>query len=206
MKCLAFLLLAAAAYGQDLQPLALPKPQTDIGRPLMRVLADRQSAREFAPGRLPAQALSNLLWAAWGINRPDGRRTAPSASNRQEIEIYLATPDGVYRYLPKDQRLDPVIAGDHRAEAGTQAYVKDAAVNLVYVADLDKMGQGSDESKLLLAAYDTGFIAENAYLYCASEHLAVVVRASVDRTALAKCIKLRPSQRITLSQSVGLPR
>jgi nitroreductase len=206
MKQLAFFVLAAVCYGQDLQPLALPKPQTDGGRPLMRVLADRKSTREFTAGKLSRQVLSNLLWAAWGVNRADGRRTAPSASNRQEIDIYVAAPEGLYLYEAKEQRLQPVVGEDLRAQAGTQAYVKDAAVNLVYVADLDKMGQGSDDSKLVIAAYDTGFIAENVYLYCASEGLGVVVRASVDRAALAKSMKLRPTQRITLSQSVGLAK
>ncbi|HEV2448330.1 MAG TPA: SagB/ThcOx family dehydrogenase, partial [Candidatus Sulfopaludibacter sp.] len=150
--------------------------------------------------------LSNLLWAAWGVNRADGRRTAPSASNRQEIEIYVAAPDGVYLYDARENRLQPVVAGDMRGETGTQPFVKNAAVDLVYVADLDKMGQGTEESKAVLAAYDTGFIAENVYLFCASEGLGVVVRASVDRAALGKCLKLRPTQRITLSQSVGLAK
>lgn len=206
MKQLVWFVLAAACYGQEVQPLALPQPQKDGGRPLMRVLADRKSDREFKAGKLAPQVLSNMLWAAWGINRADGRRTAPSASNRQEIDIYVAAPEALYRYDAREHRLEPVAAGDFRADTGTQPYVKDAAINLVYVADLAKMGQGSEDSKLVLAAYDTGFIAENVYLFCASEGLGVVVRASVDRAALAKCMKLGAAQRITLAQSVGLPK
>ena len=97
----------------------------------MQVLSDRKSTREFGPGTLSPQTLSNLLWAAFGINRPDGRRTAPSAMNWQEVSIYVATPEGVYIYDAKDNVLSPVLAGDFRAATGTQSFVKDAAVNLV---------------------------------------------------------------------------
>jgi len=91
---------AGLIMGQELKPLLLPKPQLDGGRPLMRVLKDRQSSREFSPEKVPDQVLSNLLWAAFGINRPDsGKRTAPSARNWQEIDIYVAMPDGLYLSL-----------------------------------------------------------------------------------------------------------
>ena len=132
---LSFSLFSAA---QGLKPIQLPPPQTTGGRPLMQVLSDRKSTREFGPGTLSPQTLSNLLWAAFGINRPDGRRTAPSAMNWQEVSIYVATPEGVYIYDAKDNALNPVLAGDFRAATGTQSFVKDAAVNLVYVSDLSK--------------------------------------------------------------------
>jgi SagB-type dehydrogenase family enzyme len=172
----------------------------------MQALKERHSTREFSPEKLSQQALANLLWAAFGINRPDGRRTAPSASNWQEMDIYVATPDGLYVYDPKGNKLDPVLANDIRAATGTQSYVKDAAVNLVYVADLDRAGKGSAEDRNFYTAADTGFIAQNVYLFCASEGLAVVVRSSVDRTALATVMKLRPNQKITLAQTVGYPK
>jgi SagB-type dehydrogenase family enzyme len=193
---------AALSLAQDLKPVPLPPPQTDGGRPLMQALKDRQSTRSFGPGKLPAQTLSNLLWAAFGINRPDGRRTAPSAMNWQEISIYVVTADGAYVYDAKANALDPVVAGDFRAATGTQSYVKDAAVNLVYVSDLSKTGRAGAEAESFTAA-DTGFIAQNAYLYCASEGLAVVVRGSIDRAVLAKTLKLQPQQEIILAQSVG---
>jgi Nitroreductase family len=116
---------------QGLKPVRLPPPQTKGGRPLMQVLSDRKSTREFGPGALSPQALSSLLWAAFGINRPDGRRTAPSALNWQEVSIYVATPEGVYIYDARDNTLNPILVGDYRATTGTQLFVKDAAVNLV---------------------------------------------------------------------------
>jgi SagB-type dehydrogenase family enzyme len=172
----------------------------------MQVLKDRKSTRDFDPGTLSAQTLSDLLWAAFGINRPDGHRTAPSAMNRQEVSIYVVAPDGVYTYDSKDNTLDPVLAGDFRAATGTQSFVKDAAVNLVYVSDLAKFGRADSSDVDLSAAADVGFIAQNVYLYCASEGLATVVRGNVDRAALAKTLKLRPNQRIILAQSVGYPK
>ena len=203
---LTFLLLSAAALAQALEPIDLPKPQTTGGKPLMEALSQRSSAREFSTRKLSPQVLSNLLWAAFGINRPDGRRTAPSANNRQEIDIYVTLPDGAYMYDAKAHRLTPDVAGDIRAKAGRQAFVADAPLNLVYVADYAKTGSASEQDKAFYAAAGTGFIGENVYLYCASEGLVTVVRAMVDRPALAQALKLRPEQHITLSQTVGYPK
>ena len=205
------LLLATIGFSlnsgaQDLKPVKLPLAQTDGGRPLMQVLKDRKSNREFGPGTLSPQTLSNLLWAAFGINRPDGRRTAPSGMNWQEVSIYVATPEGVYIYDAKDNLLSPVLVGDFRAATGTQSFVKDAAVNLVYVSDLSKIGDAASSEAEMYTAADVGFIAQNVYLYCASEGLATVVRASIDRPALAKTLKLQPQQKIILAQSVGYPK
>jgi len=192
---------------QDLKPILLPAPQMDGGKPLMQALKERKSTRSFSPIKLPTQTLGNLLWAAFGINRPDtGQRTAPSAMNRQEIDIYVATADGLYLYDAKGNALQPVLTNDVRAETGRQPFVKDAPVELIYVADYARMGGGSDEDKTLYSAADTGFIGQNVYLFCASEGLAVVVRGSVDRTALAKTMKLRPEQKIILAQTVGYPK
>ena len=193
----------AGAFAQG-KAVSLPQPNKTGGRPLMQVLQDRQSQREFRRESLPLPVLSNLLWAAAGINRPDGHRTAPSASNKQEVDIYVATADGLYLYDAASHALKPVVAEDLRAATGTQAFVAEAAVNLVFVADLAKMSPG--ESRLLYAGADTGVIAENVYLYCASEGLATVVRGSVDRAALGKRMQLRPDQQIILAQSVGYPK
>jgi len=195
----------AIGVAQELQPIQLPKPETNIGRPLMQVLQDRRSTRSFSGERLPAQVLSNLLWAAFGVNRPDsGHRTAPSAMNWQETDIYVATAEGLYVYDAKALLLKPVLRGDVRATTGTQSFVKDAPVNLVYVADLARTRGSSPERDLFVAA-DVGFIAENAYLFCASEGLATVVRGSIDRSALSSAMRLRPDQRIVLAQTVGYP-
>jgi len=203
---LVLLSVAAACRAEDLKAIALPSPDTTGGEPLMQALKNRQSAREFSTEKLPIATISNLLWAAWGINRPDsGKRTAPSASNHEEIEIYVATADGMYLYEAKEHRLQPILAADLRAQTGTQTYVGSAPLNLVYVADFAKMGSESSEDKIFYSACDTGFIAQNVYLFSASAGLATVVRGSVDRTALAKAMHLRPEQHITLAQSVGYP-
>ena len=200
------LFMGVAGFADTPQGIALPKPNTEGGKPLMQALNERKSAREFSVEKLSPQVLSNLLWAAFGVNRPDGRRTAPSASNRQEIDIYAVMSDGVYLYNAKANRLEPVISDDLRAATGTQPFVAEAALDLVYVADYSKMGNSSDAEKGFLSGADTGFVGENVYLFCASEGLATVVRASVDRGALAKALKLRPEQKITLSQTVGYPK
>jgi nitroreductase len=199
------ILSSLCALAQELKPVQLPKPQTEIGRPLMQVLKERHSTREFSPEKLPAQVMSNLLWAAFGINRPgSGKRTAPSAMNWQEMDIYVATAEGLFVYDAKAHRLDPVLAEDVRGQTGVQPFVKDAPLDLVYVADLAKTGAASAERDMYVAA-DAGFIAQNVYLFCASEGLAVVVRGSVDRAALARAMRLRSDQRIILAQTVGYP-
>lgn len=199
------LAVCIAAQAQDVKPIQLPAPQTDGGRALMQVLKERRTQREFRPEKLPTQVIANLLWAGFGINRPDGRRTAPSAMNWQEIDIYVAMGDGLFLYNAKANRLEPILAQDVRAATGTQDFVATAPVDLIYVADLSKTGQAGSQADLFTGA-DVGFISENVYLFCASEGLATVVRGSVDRAALAKVMKLRSDQRILLAQSVGYPK
>jgi len=197
----------SSTFAEELKPIQLTNPQTDGGRPLMQVLKERRSGREFSSEKLPMQILSNLLWAAFGVNRPEsGRRTAPSAVNWQEIDIYVAMAEGLFLYDAKAHLLKPVLKEDIRALTGRQAFVKEAPISLVYVADFSRMTRGSSEDKEFYAAADTGFIAQNVYLYCASEGLATVVRASIDRPTLAKAMNLRPDQKITLSQTVGYPK
>jgi len=192
------------AFGGELKPIQLPKPQLDIGRPLMQVLKDRSSSRSFSTENLPVQVLSNLLWAAFGVNRPDaGKHTAPSARNWQEIDIYVAMADGLYLYDAKNHVLKPVLSGDIRSMTGRQDFVKDAPANLIYVADFSKTGDATKDDKEIYSAADTGFISQNVYLFCASEGLSTVVRGSIDREALAKAMKLRPEQKIILAQTIG---
>ena len=204
---LAVLLSPLAARAQELKLVPLPAPQLGGGKPLMQALKERTSARAFSPERLPVQVLANLLWAGYGVNRPEtGGRTAPSANNSQETDIYVATADGLYVYEAKAHALRPILADDIRALTGRQAFVKEAPVNLVYVADLGRMTRAREEDRDFYASAHTGFLSQNVYLYCASEGLATVVRASIDRPALAKAMQLRPEQRITLSQTVGYPK
>lgn len=192
---------------QELKAIQLVKPQMDSGRLLMHVLKDRKSSREFSNRKLPIRVLSNLLWSACGVNRPDsGKRTAPSAKNWQEVDVYVATEKGLYLYDEDKHRLNPVLAQDIRTLTGSQSYVKDAPINLIYVADYGRMENAANDVKDLYSAVDTGFISQNVYLYCASEGLATVSRGTMDRTALSHAMKLRPEQRIILAQSVGYPK
>jgi len=201
------IMYATVSYSGEQKPIKLPNPQVNGGRPLMQVLRDRSSSRSFSPEKLPDQILSNLLWAAFGINRPDtGKRTAPSAVNWQEIDVYVATAEGLYLYDAKTQTLEPILSVDIRSATGKQDFVKEAPVNLVYVADFSRMGTAMKEDKELYSAADTGFISQNVYLYCASEGIATVVRGSIDKQVLAKAMKLRPDQKIILAQSVGYPK
>ena len=211
--CLAACLVAGAfVFAQDAKPAepkvwTLPKPVTEGGKPLMEALKNRRTDRAFSAKKLPDQVLSNLLWAADGVNRPDGKRTAPSAVNWQEIDVYVATADGLWLYDAKAHALTQVLAEDIRALTGKQPFVKDAPVNLVYVADFSKVKMPGvpDDEKKIWAAADTGFISQNVYLFCASENLATVVRGLIDKPALAKAMKLRADQFIILAQTVGYP-
>ena len=198
-------LAARSASAQELSPVSLPAPQTEGGKPLMLALKLRATARAFAPDPLPPQTLSNLLWAAWGINRPqDGKRTAPSTRNWQEIEVLVVNAAGAYVYDAAGNALKPLVAGDLRALAGTQDFVKEAPVTLVFVADTSRMQGGPDTQALAYA--DAAFVSQNVYLFCASEGLATGVRASVDRPALARALKLRDDQLVVFAQSVGFPK
>jgi SagB-type dehydrogenase family enzyme len=196
---------AGSVQAQESKTRALPKAQVTGGKPLMQALNERMTRREFSTEKLPDQVLANLLWAAFGVNRADGRRTAPSASNMQEIDVYAVLAEGVYRYDAKAHALEPHAAGDLRKATGTQAWVAAAPLNLVYVSDYARMGQRTEETKRVDSGTDTGFIAQNVYLFCASEGLATVVRGGVDRTAMEKALGLRPDQHVVLAQTVGYP-
>jgi SagB-type dehydrogenase family enzyme len=196
--------MIGAAGADDLQPIQLLSPQIDGGKPLMQVLQKRSTSREFSPDLLPPQILSNLLWAAYGINRPEiGKRTAPSASNCQAIDLYVSMASGLYLYDTKTNRLEPIINEDIRSLIGKQPFVKTAPVNLIMVADFNRMEKYYADKKETYAHADAAFIGQNVYLFCASEGLATVFRASIDKPALAKAMKLREDQKIIFSQTVG---
>ena len=199
---------ATVSVARDNQSMKLPQPQIESGMPLMQALYTRQSTREFSAEKLPAQVLSDLLWAAFGVNRPEtGGRTAPSTRNWQDIDIYVATADGLYLFDAKSHVLNLIQAQDIRALTGTQDFVADAPVNLIYVSDFTRMdSDSSPEDRQIDASIDTGFIGENVYLYCASTGLATVVRGSIDKEALAKAMKLKSTQWIVAAQSVGYPK
>jgi SagB-type dehydrogenase family enzyme len=185
------------------QNISLPQPKKVGGMPLMEALATRSTSRSFQSQELSNQQLSDLLWAAFGINRPDGKRTAPSSRNIQETDLYVFLNTGVYTYDAPNNQLVQVSNDDIRFMAGKQDFVKDAPVQIVLVADLSKMGDGSSEEKLNTANIDAGYISQNIYLFCTSEGLATGARAFVDKEALSSKLKLRPDQKIIIAHSVG---
>ena len=193
--CLALVALAQAA------DIKLPEPQKTGGMPLMEALNARQTQRTFSAKPLSEQQLASLLWAAFGINRDNGKRTAPSARNMQEISIYVALPSGLYLYNAQQNALTQLSQEDIREKTGKQPFVKTAPVCLIYVADYDRMKNESE----FYSAVDTGYISQNVYLFCASAGMHTVVLGMVDKEALQSAMKLKPTQHIVLTQPVGFP-
>jgi nitroreductase len=173
----------------------------------MAALKNRKSTRSFSNKPIPRQLLSDLLWAAFGVNRPDiGYRTAPSPMNSQEIEIYAAEANGLYLYDARFHQLVQLSNEDIRSLCGTQGYVAHAPLNLIYIANFSKFGDMEDERKIFYSATDTGFISQNVYLFCAAFGLGTVVRDWIDRPKLSEKIRLREEQKIILAQTVGYPK
>jgi nitroreductase len=195
----------AAAPAQ--QPIELPPPRADFGTSLAQALKRRHSTREFSDRPLPAQVLSELLWCAYGINRPDtADRTAPSWRHARETEIFVALPGGVWRYDALAHRLEPHLAKDIRAQTGEQEFVGTAPLDLIYVADAEHLAGASTVEQHRVAGTDVGFIGQNVYLYCASEGLACVFRGALDTAHLARTLGLGAAQFISFAQTVGYPK
>lgn len=170
----------------------------------MQALKARKSSREFSDKAIPQQQLANLLWAAFGVNREgEKKRTAPSAHNRQEIDIYVASSNGLFRYDAVNHALESMLKRDIRSLTGKQKFPAQAALNLIYVADFSRVKNVPRDAALEVAAISTGAIVQNVYLFCASEGLATVVRGWIDKKALAKAMGLRADQYILVAQSVG---
>ncbi len=203
-KLLVCLLAIGFSFSLLAQDIELPAPKKTGGKPLMECLNERKSTKGFDSSKqLTNQQISNLLWAAWGYNRDD-KRTAPSSRNKQEIDIYVALKSGMYLWDAKSNVLKLIVAKDLRKETGKQPFVEDAAVNLVYVCNITRCDTKGDTQKLTEATYaNAGFIAQNVYLFCASEGLGTVIRGYVPKDELAKTMKLTNDQLIVLAQSVG---
>jgi nitroreductase len=207
-------ILAAAALAtapsiaatQEPNRVALPPPRSEGGKTLTAALKLRHSTREYSDRPLAMQVLSDLLWAAFGVNRPSGDRTAPYWRHVMVMDIYAAMADGVWLYEPKAHALLPYLKDDIRAQTGLQDFVAVAPLNLVYVAYGDRMTDVSVEDRRLYASVDTGFIGQNVYLFCASEGLATVFRGAVDYPKLARALKLPDQQFVTFAQTVGYAR
>jgi nitroreductase len=197
--------LPGAASAAASRPL--PTPRREGGMPLMTALMHRHSTREYATDRpIPEQVLSDLLWAAFGINRPSGDRTAPYWRHIMVIDVYAAMADGVWLYDPAAHALVPHQPDDLRAATGIQDFPATAPLNLVYVAHGERMGDVSTEDRRLYASVDASFIGQNVYLFCASEGLGSVFRGAVDTKALGQAMKLPAEQFVTFAQTVGYPR
>lgn len=195
------------ATGTAAQTTRLPEPDKQGGCPLMQALARRQSARAFDSRPLEPQTLSNLLWAAAGINREELMgRTVPSAMNAQEVMVYLALPEGLYHYDAPTHALHLVSATDVRRVTGYQDFVDNAPLDLVFVADFARMKLVPAAQRAVFAATAAGAMAQNVYLFCASAGLATVIRAWLDRDALAQAMGLNNEQHVLLAQTVGWPK
>jgi SagB-type dehydrogenase family enzyme len=207
------LCFASSSIAAELSPIKLLPPDLKGGKSLMQSLQERKTSRSFSTKKLSIKVLSNLLWAACGINRPDsGKRTAPSAVNWQEIDVYVAMEEGLYLYNANAHVLEPVLLKNDLRKNTTSflqpssSSVEKAPLQLIYVADFSKMSFFvSEEDKKFYSAADTGFIAQNVYLYCASAGLSTVVRGLVNRDTLAKAMNLSAKQKVILVQAVGYP-
>ena len=197
-------LVGQSTGSEPLEPILLPPPETSGGVPLMQALNRRMSTKEFTKQPIPNDQVSNLLWTAFGINRPEsGKRTVATAVNCQDIEVYVVLENAAYVYQATEHRLIPVVNRDVRSLAATQEYARVAPVNLVYVSDYSKMPDRFLDKKPIYAAFHAGSISQNVYLYCASAGLGAVVRDSVDRAGLSDVLNLREDQVIVMAQSVG---
>ena len=197
----------AVVVAQELKSEELPPPRSEGGQSLIAALKLRRSTREYSDRLLSTQVLSDLLWAAFGVNRPasDGR-TVPYWRHIMVIDVYLAMADGVLLYEPKTHKLLPYMKEDFRAQTGLQDFVATAPLNLVYVAHGERMTDVTPEERRLYACVDASFIGQNVYLFCASEGLATVFRAALDGPKLGQALKLPDQQFVTFAQTVGYPR
>jgi SagB-type dehydrogenase family enzyme len=195
------------ASAQELQVIKLNAPDKTRGLATMKAFAERHSDRVYDKKDLSIKDLSELLWAANGINRSDGKRTAPSAMNRQEIDVYVVRKDGAYLYDAQAHSLTPVAAGDHRGAVagGGQDFVKSAPVSLVMVIDLEKLGDPASEQTRLMGAVDAGIVSQNVNIFCAGTGLSTVPRASMDQSELRKILKLKDTQLPIMNNPVGYP-
>src|SRR5271165_4967491 len=203
MKQLAVNTESALGGGSALREFALPTPRTTGGMPLLDALQGRHSTRAYAERPLPPHLLSDLLWAAFGKNRPNGDRTAPYWRHVMVIDVYVATAAGVWLYEQNAHRLLHRLTDDIRAQTGTQDFVAVAPVELIYVAHGERMVDVNAEERRLYASVDAAFIGQNVYLFCASEHLGTVFRGAVDTASVGRILGLPPQQFVTFAQTVG---
>ena len=198
------LFISVATFAAD-KVIRLPKPNLNRNSEVMEAFANRHSTREYAAKALSLNDLSDLLWAANGINRPEeGKRTAPSAMNKQDVDVYVVLPEATYLYDAKAHQLNLVAEGDHRgAVAGGQAFVKSAPVSLLLVSDLSRLGDAKNTHTQLMGAVDAGTVSQNISIFCSAAKLATVPRASMDTAKLKSVLKLTDTQLPLMNHPVG---
>lgn len=205
--CLGLFGMMGGVMAEERSVVVLPAPVLASDIPVMQALKERQSRREFSDKAMSRQELANVLWAATGQNRPDGRRTSPSALNGQDVEVYAVTAEGIFLYDAAKHGLVTVVSGDHRAEAGMQPYVGLAPLSLVYVSDAAKLRQVSPKMSPAdahdIGIADAALAAENVYLYASAAKLGVVLRWSIDREAFGRRLGLSADKRVVLAQTLG---
>jgi SagB-type dehydrogenase family enzyme len=209
MLAIVIIMIACGSVrAQAPETINLPSPVYEKSKPLMQALQERRSGREYSDKQLTAQDLSNVLWCANGINRPNtGSRTSPSARNAQDVDVYVILKEGSYLYEPKKNQLLLVASGDFRKNAGVQPYVATAPVNLIYVSDTAKLDFAKDREQVVLtAAVEAGHCSQNVYLYAASAGLSAVTRTSLDTNKMAEILKLKPQQLVIMGQTIGYPK
>ena len=198
------LFISVATFAAD-KVIRLPKPNLNRNSEVMEAFANRHSTREYAAKALTLNDLSDLLWAANGINRTEeGKRTAPSAMNKQDVDVYVVLPEGTYLYDAKAHQLNLVAEGDHRGTvAGGQAFVKSAPVSLLLVSDLSRLGDAKNTHTQLMGAVDAGIVSQNISIFCSAAKLATVPRASMDTAKLKSVLKLTDTQLPLMNHPVG---
>ena len=211
MKIISFItvmfFLVVTMNAQDVKQIKLPSPDKTKGTSIMKAFNNRHSERAYAPEKLSQQDLSDLLWAANGINRPDGKRTAPSCMDLKEVRVYVVLPEGAYLYNEKENALILLTEGDYRAAvAGRQDFVKTAPVCIVLSADLTRFGATITENTKLMASVDVGIVCQNINLACAGLGLVTVPRATMDKITLKKVLKLMDTDLLLMNNPVGYPK
>lgn len=193
---------ASAKIDPKAESVALPAPAKTGGMPLMQALAERKTIRDYKPGELDAATLSEILYAANGVNRPDGKRTIPTAMNKQDLEVYVALPGAAYHYDAKENKLVRIDAGDFRADLiMNKNMAKNAAAILVYASDSTKF-----PNDIKYPAIHVGEASQDVYLYCASKGLGTVSLGMYDEKGVRKVFKLDGKMTVILAQTIGFTK
>ena len=204
---MALFIISMGMYSQELKEIKLNAPDKTRGSAVMKALSDRHSDREYDTKELSLQDLSDLLWAANGINRQDGKRTAPSAMDRREIDVYMINKDGAYLYDVNEHSLKPISSGDFRkAVAAQQDFAATAPISIVLVANLEKLGDPTKEGTRMTANFDAGIVCQNINIFCSAVGLATVPRGSMNQNELRVALKLSETQIISINNPVGYPK